>query len=89
MALIVIFFKNFQKKFEKNVFFEKNFRKKFREKNFPKKKFCKKNFEKILCVEKIFYFARFLKAIFQKMKFSKINQWQLVYDYFYANFNDL
>ena len=46
-------------------------------------------FQKFIYVEKIFYFARFLKAIFQKMKQSKIDQWQLGYDFFLANFKGL
>ena len=36
----------------------------------------------MLYVEKIFHFARFLKTIFQKMKSSKSDQWQLGYDHF-------
>ena len=37
-------------------------------------------------MEKIFYFSRFLKTIFQKIKSLKIGQWQLRYDYFLANY---
>ena len=32
---------------------------------------------------KIWYFAKRLKIIFQKMKYSKIDQWRLGYDYFW------
>ena len=74
-----IFSKNFKKikikKIEKKIFFRNDILKIF--------------FEKNLCVEKIFYFAWFLKIVFQKMKSSKNDQWQLGYDYFLANFKGL
>ena len=53
------------------------------------------NFKKIekkennLCAEKFFYFAWFLKIVFQKMTPSKIDQLNLGFEYFSANFQGL
>ena len=38
--------------------------------------------KKIHVWKEIFHFVKFLKVIFQKIKSSKIDQWQLRYDYF-------
>ena len=38
--------------------------------------------------KKVFYFARFLKIVFQKMKSSKIDQWHVGYDNFLANLKE-
>ena len=89
-------FKKIFKNFDSKDFFYKEsiLRKKFYDfsKIFKKNFFPKKNFDffkNFYLWKKILYFAKFLKAIFQKIKFSKIDQWQLGYDYFYANFKDL
>ena len=60
---------------------------------FSKKNVFEKNYERTSifgnCMDrKIVYFARFLKIILQKMKSSKIDQWQLGYDDFLAYFKD-
>ena len=68
----------------KKKFFSKNF---FEKKN--SKKIFEKKIEKILCSEKIFYFQRFLKIVFWKIKSLKIDRWQLGFDYFLTNFKGL
>ena len=82
--------------FEDLIFWEKTFKNQFLQKNPEdftkhffgkkfKKIFFKKNlifFEKLHVLKKLSYFARFLKIVFQKMKSSKIDQWQLGFDLF-------
>ena len=48
-----------------------------------------KQFEISVCVGKNILYCMILKIIFQKMKSSKIDQWQLEKDYFFANFRGL
>ena len=71
----------------KNQFFSKIFKKKSRK--IFQKKFSKKKLKKIYIRKKIFYFQRFLKIVFWKIKSSKIDRWQLGFDYFLTNFKGL
>ena len=78
----------FWKKFKNPLFPKsKKIKKKFLKKIFQKTFFFRKNFfkKKIMNGKKYFY-AKFLKIIFQKMKSSKIDQWQFGYDHFLSNF---
>ena len=75
--------------FENKIFFPKiNFFQLFFEKFFRKKNF-KKNLKKFYVRKKIFYFQRFLKIVFWKIKSLKIDRWQLGFDYFLTNFKGL
>ena len=81
-----IFKNHFFPKFSKQnlIFFKKFFLKKFLEKKF------RKNFvKKIYVRKKVFYFQRFLEIVFWKIKSSKIDRWQLGFDYFLTNFKGL